>query len=158
MYGANSQAGVIRFVTNQPDPNKFEASTLADLSDTQSGGGNYQLKGMVNLSALSTAKLAVRLVGYDDYDSGFIDNTLRDEKNYNNARQAGGRLGIKWQIDADTSLLGQVFYQRLNSGGQPLERPYDFTIGSNAFSCQRRAQLRAVFRDAALRRGSGSMP
>ena len=132
LYGANSQAGVIRFVTNQPDPNKFEASTLADLSDTQSGSGNYQLKGMVNLPLID-GKLAVRLVGYDDYDSGFIDNTLRDENNYNNARQAGGRLGIKWQIDADTSLVGQVFYQRLNSGGQPLERPYDFAIGTNNF-------------------------
>ncbi len=132
LYGANSQAGVIRFVTNQPNPTRFEASALADLSGTQSGGGNYQFKGMVNLP-LVDGKLAVRLVGYDDYFSGFIDNPLRQESNYNNARQAGGRLGIKWQIDADTSILGQVFYQRLNSGGQPFERPYDFTIGTNFF-------------------------
>jgi outer membrane receptor protein involved in Fe transport len=132
LYGANSQAGVIRFVTNQPDPNGFAASALADLSDTSSGSGNYQAKGMVNLPLID-GKLAVRLVGYDDYQSGFIDNPLRDQNNYNNARQAGGRFGIKWQIDPDTSLLGQVFYQRMNSGGQPLERPYGFTIGSNYF-------------------------
>ena len=132
LYGANSQAGVIRFVTNQANPNKFEASTLADLSQTESGGFNYQLKGMVNLPLID-GRLAVRLVGYDDYLSGFIDNPLRDRNNYNNARQDGGRASIKWQLDDDTAITGQVFYQHLDSGGQPLERPYDFTIGSNFF-------------------------
>ena len=132
LYGANSQAGVIRFVTNQADPGKFEASTLIDLADTQSGSFNYQAKGMVNLPLID-GKLAIRLVGYDDYASGFIDNPLRDQNNYNNARQDGGRAGIKWQIDADTSLVAQAFYQHLDSGGQPLERPYSTTIGTNYF-------------------------
>jgi iron complex outermembrane recepter protein len=126
LYGANSQAGVIRFVTNQADPSKFEASTLIDLSDTQSGGFNYQAKGMVNLPLID-GKLAVRLVGYDDYASGFIDNPLRDQNNYNNARQDGGRASIKWQIDADTSLGAQAFYQHLDSDGHPLERPFNTT-------------------------------
>ncbi len=132
LYGANSQAGVIRFVTNQPNVNAFEATALADLSGTRDGGGNYQVKGMVNLPLID-GKLAVRLVGYDDYQSGFIDNPLRGLNDYNIARQAGGRISAKWQIDADTSVLAQVFYQHLYSGGQPIERPQDFTIGSNDF-------------------------
>jgi iron complex outermembrane recepter protein len=132
LYGANSQAGVIRFVTNQPDPNHFEASVLGDLSDTQSGAGNYSVKGMVNLPLIDGA-VALRLVGYDNYMSGFIDNPLRDQNNYNNERETGGRMGLEWQIDPDTYVLGQVFYQRLYSGGQPLERPYNFTIGDNYF-------------------------
>jgi len=132
LYGANSEAGVIRFVTNQPDPNRFEASSLVDLSDTQSGGGNYQVKAMVNLPLID-GKLGVRLVGYDDYMSGFIDNPLRGQNNYNDMRETGGRIGVKWQIDEDTSILGQVFYQHLYSGGQPLERPFGFTIGDNYF-------------------------
>ena len=132
LYGANSQAGVIRFVTNQADPGKFEASPLIDLSDTQSGSFNYQAKGMVNLPLID-GKLAIRLVGYDDYASGFIDNPLRDQNNYNNARQDGGRASLEWQIDADTSLVAQAFYQHLDSGGQPLERPYNTTIGTNYF-------------------------
>jgi outer membrane receptor protein involved in Fe transport len=132
LYGANSEAGVIRFVTNQPNPDRFEASSLIDLSDTQSGGGNYQVKGMVNLPVID-GKLAVRLVGYDDYSSGFIDNPLRAQNNYNDAREQGGRIGIKWQIDEDTSVLAQIFYQHLYSGGQPLERPFGSTIGDNYF-------------------------
>jgi iron complex outermembrane recepter protein len=132
LYGANSQAGVIRFITNQADPKKFEASALTDLSQTQAGGFNYQVKGMVNLPLID-GTLAVRLVGYDDYLSGFIDNPLRGRNNYNNARQDGGRISVKWQIDADTSLVAQAFYQHLYSGGQAIERPYDFTIGNNFF-------------------------
>jgi iron complex outermembrane receptor protein len=133
LYGANSQAGVIRFVTNQADTKKFEASALADMSDTQDGGFNYQAKGMVNLPLID-GTLAVRLVGYDDYLSGFIDNPLRNRTNYNNARQDGGRISAKWQIDADTELVAQAFYQHLYSGGQAIERPFGFTIGDNFFS------------------------
>ncbi|HWG71815.1 MAG TPA: TonB-dependent receptor [Steroidobacteraceae bacterium] len=132
LYGANSQSGVIRFVTNQPDPSRFEASALADFSDTKGGGWNYMLKGMVNLP-LVDGKVAVRLVGYGDDLSGFIDNPLRGLDDYNVTHQSGGRASVKWQIGEDTSLLGQVFYQHLYSGGQPIERPYGFAIGSNFF-------------------------
>jgi outer membrane receptor protein involved in Fe transport len=132
LYGANSQAGVIRFVTAKPVVDRFEGSGLIDLSDTQDGGFNHSEKGMVNLP-LVDGKLALRLVGYDDRQSGFIDNPLRHESDYNDLEQTGGRASIRWQIDDKTSLLGQVFYQHLDSGGAPIERPAGFTIGDNFF-------------------------
>jgi outer membrane receptor protein involved in Fe transport len=132
LYGANSQSGVIRFVTNKPNLDRFDASALADLSDTTHGGGNYAIKGMVNVPIVE-GKLAARLVAYDNDQSGFIDNPLRHLKDVNYFHESGGRFSLDWQVDANTTLLGQVFYQKLNSGGQPLERPYDFVVGTTDF-------------------------
>ncbi|MGH8290067.1 MAG: TonB-dependent receptor [Steroidobacteraceae bacterium] len=132
LYGANSQSGVIRFVTAKPDLDRYEGSGLLDLSDTEDGGFNHSEKGMINLP-LADGKLAIRLVGYDDRISGFIDNPLRQQNDYNNLQQTGGRASIKWQLDESTSLLGQIFYQHMYSGGAPIERPFGFTIGDNYF-------------------------
>jgi iron complex outermembrane recepter protein len=132
LYGANSQSGVIRFITNKPDLEQYEASALVDLSDTTDGGGNYSIKGMVNLPIVKD-KLAARLVGYDNDQSGFIDNPLRHLKDVNYFHESGGRLSLDWQVDSKTSILAQVFYQKLNSGGQALERPNDFVVGATDF-------------------------
>jgi len=132
LYGANSQAGVIRFVTAKPVLDRYEGSGLVDLSDTEDGGFNHSEKGMVNLPIVS-GKLSLRLVGYDDTVSGFISNPLRHDSDYNNLEEDGGRASLKWQIDGNTSLLGQVFYQHMYSGGQPIERPFGYTIGDNYY-------------------------
>lgn len=132
LYGANSQAGVIRFVTAKPVLDRFEGSGLVDLSDTEDGGFNHSEKGMVNLPIVA-GTLSLRLVGYDDRLSGFIDNPLRHDSDYNDLVQNGGRASLKWQIDDNTSLLAQVFYQHMYSGGAPIERPSGYTIGDNYF-------------------------
>ncbi|MFZ0498829.1 MAG: TonB-dependent receptor [Steroidobacteraceae bacterium] len=132
LYGANSQAGVIRFVTAKPVLDRYEGSGLIDLSDTEDGGFNHSEKGMVNLPIVS-GSLSLRLVGYEDRLSGFIDNPLRHDSNFNDLVQDGGRASLKWQIDGNTSLLAQVFYQHMYSGGAPVERPFGYTIGDNYF-------------------------
>ncbi len=127
LYGQNSQAGVIRIITNKPNLTKFEGDALTDVSDTKDGGVNYSVKGVVNLP-LSAGVFAVRLVGYDDNNSGFIDNPLRHTTNINSNTVSGGRLSGLLQINSSTTLLGQIFYQHLASSGPPTERPYAMSI------------------------------
>jgi outer membrane receptor protein involved in Fe transport len=72
LYGASSQAGTIRIITNKPDPSKFAAGynvegNMVDGSDT-----GYTAEGFVNLPIGSAA--AVRLVGWYDHSAGWIDN------------------------------------------------------------------------------------
>jgi iron complex outermembrane receptor protein len=127
LYGQNSQAGVVRIVTKKPDLNDFGGEVQSDVSDTKDGGVNYSVKGVVNLP-VSTGVFAVRLVGYDDNNSGFIDDPLRQKSEINSSEQSGGRISAALQIDPSTSLLGQVFYQHLAGSGLPTERPYDMSI------------------------------
>jgi outer membrane receptor protein involved in Fe transport len=121
LYGSNSQSGVIRFVTNKPKLDRFGASLLLDGSQTTDGGGNYAVKGMVNLPLVED-KLAMRVVAYRDDLSGFIDNTLRDKSDYNYYRDSGVRIGLKGKLGDRTTLLAQYFYHSMASGGQPQER------------------------------------
>lgn len=67
LYGASSQAGTIRIITNKPDPSKFAAGY--DLEGSMlDGEGGYVAQGMVNLPMGENA--AIRLVGWGKRDAG----------------------------------------------------------------------------------------
>jgi iron complex outermembrane recepter protein len=71
LYGASSEAGTVRIITNKPDPSGFKAGyTLT--GDTVRGEGGYVAEGFVNIPLSSTA--AVRLVGWAERSGGYIDN------------------------------------------------------------------------------------
>ena len=77
LYGASSQAGTIRIITNKPDTSGFEAGYDLEGSTMTDGGGGLPGPGLRQHSAvLRTA--AVRLVGWKRHDPGFIDNVFRE--------------------------------------------------------------------------------
>jgi iron complex outermembrane recepter protein len=75
LYGSGSMGGTIKLVTNQPDLNSFSVSTKVDGSDTQGGGFNRGINAMVNLPIID-GTLALRIVGTDEYTSGWIDRIV----------------------------------------------------------------------------------
>jgi iron complex outermembrane receptor protein len=71
LYGASSEAGTVRIITNKPDASGFKAGY--DLTgNTIRGRGGYVAEGFVNLPLSERA--AVRLVGWAEHDGGYIDN------------------------------------------------------------------------------------
>src|SRR6266480_5882422 len=72
LYGASSQAGTIRIITNKPDPKGFRAGYDAGVNSVNHGGVGYVAEGFVNLPLSPVA--AVRLVGWDEHDAGYINN------------------------------------------------------------------------------------
>ena len=71
LYGASSQAGTIRIITNKPDPSGFEGgSARAQLVSRADAGDGFE--GFVNVPLSDGA--ALRLVGWSRPDAGFIDN------------------------------------------------------------------------------------
>ena len=74
LYGASSQSGAIRVITNKPDPSGFDANIGAGISSTKDGGTGYEVDGMVNIPLSDT--VAIRLAGFRARDAGFIDNVL----------------------------------------------------------------------------------
>ncbi len=75
LYGAGSMGGTIKLVTNKPDLTAFHASAEAVGSTTEGGGGNYGANAMFNLPLISD-KLALRIVGTDEYTNGWIDRIV----------------------------------------------------------------------------------
>lgn len=72
LFGASSQAGVVRLITNKPDLSGFDASGKAGVSFTKGGEASYNAEAMINVPV--TDSFALRGVVYLDDQGGYIDN------------------------------------------------------------------------------------
>lgn len=77
LYGASSEAGTVRIITNKPDPTKFEAAYDISGDAVYNGGQGWEAEGFVNIPLSSI--LAVRIVGWDEHDPGYISNVAGTE-------------------------------------------------------------------------------
>jgi iron complex outermembrane receptor protein len=147
LYGASSEAGTIRIITNKPDPSKFSAAYDLGGNSVAHGGLGWKAEGYVNLPLSPIA--AVRLVGWDEHDAGYIqnvagtnatagilngvrtfpvsgtsiDNTSQTNSRYNTAETRGGRiagrvnLGDNWTVTP--TFMGQILDSRGFFGYDP---------------------------------------
>ena len=72
LFGASSQSGNMRLITNKPNQDEFEASIDFGMSSTSGGAGSNNVEAMINIPLSDRA--AVRFVGYSDNQGGWIDN------------------------------------------------------------------------------------
>jgi outer membrane receptor protein involved in Fe transport len=72
LYGASSLSGTLRIITNKPDPTAFSAGYDLKADKFGHGNGGGSVEGFVNIPL--TDYMAVRLVGYLDYEGGYISN------------------------------------------------------------------------------------
>jgi len=110
LYGTGSIGGIFKITTNQPDLRNAEAWVQAGVSNTHDGGTNTELMAMVNMPIIKD-KLALRAVGYNIDNSGYIDDIRLGVDNINRTRNMGGRINAKWQITPDWSLTAGATYQ-----------------------------------------------
>ncbi|MBS0378247.1 MAG: TonB-dependent receptor [Proteobacteria bacterium] len=79
LYGASSESGTVRIITNKPDTTKFAANVTVDGNHVTHGGTGWEVEGFVNIPISDIA--AVRLVGWAEHDAGFIDNVQGTDRN-----------------------------------------------------------------------------
>jgi iron complex outermembrane receptor protein len=137
LYGASSQAGTIRIITNKPDPSGFAAgySLEANMVDTDDSG--YVAEGFVNLPIGDNA--ALRVVGWSLSTAGWIDNkpatrtysidqsTTADDfttnndafvqDNYNTIDTVGARAALRVNLGENWTVTPQLMYQKADSEG-----------------------------------------
>jgi outer membrane receptor protein involved in Fe transport len=89
LFGASSQAGVVRLITNKPSLAGFDASASAGVSFTKGGETSYKAEAMLNVPVTDT--IALRGVVYLDDQGGYIDNVAgtRDASESGRFRTAG---------------------------------------------------------------------
>jgi len=123
LFGASSQAGTVRLITNKPDFSGFDASLKASTSFTEGGEMSNSVEAMLNVPV--SDKLALRGVVYTDNQGGYIDNvggtrSVADSARFRSAgtvRSNGtvvsaGRAGFQ----AGADLSGVNFISANNSG------------------------------------------
>ena len=72
LYGASSEAGTIRIITNKPNPGGIDWRFDAEANSVEHGGQGGKLEGMFNLPLGNRA--ALRVIGFYQRDAGYIDN------------------------------------------------------------------------------------
>ncbi|MBO7007056.1 MAG: TonB-dependent receptor, partial [Pseudomonadales bacterium] len=84
LFGASSQAGTVRLITNKPDPTATYASVDIGAGWTDGGEMSNNAEGMVNV-AISDS-FAVRGVIFVDHQGGYIDNVAGSQDVSSSAR------------------------------------------------------------------------
>ena len=79
LFGASSQSGTVRLITNKPVLGEFQAGIKADVGTTR--GGDVSHSQQVYVNAPVTDDLALRLVAYHDRQGGWMDNIPNDVAN-----------------------------------------------------------------------------
>ena len=79
LFGASSEAGTIRLITNKPNPKQFSAGYNIQANKIEAGGPGDIVEGYVNLPLSNTA--AIRLVGWHEHDGGYISNVAGTDAN-----------------------------------------------------------------------------
>jgi outer membrane receptor protein involved in Fe transport len=72
LFGASSQAGTVRLITNKPSLSGFDANFKASTSFTEGGDMSNSVEAMINVPV--SDKFALRGVVYSDNAGGYIDN------------------------------------------------------------------------------------
>ena len=134
LYGASAQSGVVRIVTNKPDPSAFEANVDLSARYMSEGDPSYDVSGMVNIPLSDS--WALRLVGFSARDGGFIDivngttpkyeifsNDGAEQEDFNDVDYSGGRIAARWLINDRWTMTAGVAHQRTRSDGRPEHDP-----------------------------------
>jgi iron complex outermembrane recepter protein len=74
LFGASSQSGTVRLITNKPHHDGFAAGVDTSTSFTKGGDMSNSLEAYFNMSVSDS--IAVRVAAYNDHQGGWIDNIL----------------------------------------------------------------------------------
>jgi outer membrane receptor protein involved in Fe transport len=143
LYGASSQAGTVRIITNKPDPSAFASGYAVEANTIEGGGTGHVIEGFLN--APLTPSTAIRLVGWQKHDAGYVDNVFgtrtfptsgitidnadRAKDNYNWANTTGARAALKIDLNDSWSVTPQIMGQRQEANGS---MGYDPSVGDLA--------------------------
>ena len=144
LYGASSEAGTIRIITNKPDSSSFYGGADAELNTVRHGAMGGGIEAFVN--APIGPKAAIRLVGWYRRDAGFIDNvpgtrtflpnaagdqiiinnSALVEEDFNEVEVIGGRAALGIDLNDNWTVTGTVIGQDQKANGA---FGFDTTVG-----------------------------
>jgi len=135
LYGASSEAGTIRIITNKPEIGVLSGAISGEVNTVAHGGVGGKVESFLNISV--NDRIAGRVVGWYQRTAGYIDNVpgtrtflpatdgtqiVKDNKafvssNYNDVNTIGGRAALKIDLDDNWTVEPTVFGQsQINHG------------------------------------------
>jgi outer membrane receptor protein involved in Fe transport len=155
LYGASSQAGTIRIITNRPDPTAFDAGYGLEANMVDGDDSGYIAEGFINVPIGEQA--AIRIVGWYREDAGWVDNVLATrtfavdatdpddditvdnaefaEDDYNTMETYGARAALRVDLNDNWTVTPTFMIQNQYSDGSWGDDLNDYiSSGDNAVS------------------------
>jgi iron complex outermembrane recepter protein len=135
LFGSSAETGVLRIITNKPDPKGFSGQYSVTGFATKGGAGSYEVDGHLNIPLIDD-KLTARIVGFYADNAGWIDNVYGTDlaKESNNANVvksntndwtvSGMRLAALWKINEGLDVLFNLTTQNDITKGEWASDPY----------------------------------
>lgn len=143
LFGASSQAGTLRLITNKPRYDEFEVGFTVGAATISRGESDNNIEGFINVPLIRD-RLALRVAAYRAEQGGYIDNIAATrqiplsnpglggrvpairatadnaefvENDYNDAEYTGVRASLGWQINDNWEANFQYTDQSLETEG-----------------------------------------
>jgi len=146
LYGASSQSGNLRIITNKPNAEQFSGGMDVTGFGTAEGDPSYSVEGFVNVPL--SDKAAIRLVGWYLDEGGYIDNVAGSrtyqleggygynpdpnapygrtntidnaslvKEDFNELTKIGARAALRIELNDNWTADASVIYQDLETDG-----------------------------------------
>lgn len=112
LFGASTLGGLVNYVAKTADVSGYDAAAEALVGTTKNADGdaNYAFKGVVNIPVI-TDKAAIRLMGLQRYDAGYLDNPGTGVDGSNDFRTRGVRASAVFKPAQGTKITYLSTYQ-----------------------------------------------
>lgn len=119
LFGSGSEAGTVRFITNQPSLTRFDGSARGEVDSTRYGDPSYE-GGVADGGPIIPGALGFRVAAWARQDGGYID--LRDpvtqalvKSNVNSDTSEAFRVALAYQV-GDLRMTPSLYYQSVRRG------------------------------------------
>jgi iron complex outermembrane recepter protein len=120
LFGSGSEAGTLRYITNQPKLGSFEGVTDVSLEEPLDGTLGGYVRTAVNAPLGDT--LAVRVAAYEHHLPGFV-NAIQPSGSIvhgvNDGNREGLRVSLLWKPTDQLSIAPRIVFQNLTTDGFP---------------------------------------
>ncbi|HEX3397815.1 MAG TPA: TonB-dependent receptor [Steroidobacteraceae bacterium] len=116
LYGAAAEGGIVKYVTNPPNLNKFEGGVSLGGESVDGGSLGGNIKGFVNLPFWDN-KAALRVSAVQERLPGWIDNPQIGDSDVNKGDSYSLRGSLLVQPTSDFSARLSLFEQHLKTHG-----------------------------------------
>ena len=122
LFGAGSEGGTIRYITNQPSLTTYSGVGHTELAFTQGGGSSYE-GGVAVGGPIVPDKLGFRISAWARRDGGYVDSVdyqtlATTDKNANRVDAYVLRAAVTWAPTNNLTLTPSINYQNRNQHDQ----------------------------------------
>ena len=136
LFGSGSIGGTVRYITNQPNADAFEAELELDFNSIQQGSNGGHIKAMVNAPLDNGG--ALRAVLYSTEYGGYIDAYGENDAfnaDVNTGTRDGARIAITFSPSDNLTITPRLIYQEIDADGY--NRQEVFNLFANPYTTTR---------------------